>query len=270
MRVHALYFSATLTTKSVVEAIASATASSLEGPSFETHDVTMPEARAKLSFCKDDIVIFGCPVYIGRVPNLIKPYLETIEGNNAIGVPVVVYGNRNFDDALAELHDMMAEEGFRCIAAAAFIGEHSFSRKLGYARPDESDLKIASEFGRNVSIIAKELGENLPQNPEIPGNRPYRFFKAVDDEGKPFDIRKVKPVTDTGKCNRCGACVKMCPMGSIDRQNPSLVPGICIKCGACVKRCPTGAKSFTDREFLRHLAILERDQMSRKEPVMFF
>lgn len=271
MRVHALYFSATLTTKRVVEAIASATASALSVTSFDTHDVTTPSAREKqLEFSADDIVIFGTPVYIGRVPNLIKPYLETICGGGATGIPVVVYGNRHFDDALVELYDLMTNGGFRCIAGAAFIGEHSFSRKLGEGRPDAADMEVASEFGEKIAQIVRNSAGASPQRPDIPGSRPYRFFKAVDDEGKPFDIRKVKPVTDSGKCNKCGVCVRICPMGAIDPQDQSLVPGICIKCGACVKRCPTGAKSFADKEYLRHLAILERDHISRKEPELFF
>lgn len=270
MKVHALYFSATLTTRRVVEAIASATASALSLPSFETHDVTTPSAREKrLDFSSDDIVIFGTPVYIGRVPNLIKPYLETICGGGAAGIPVVVYGNRDFDDALVELYDLMTTGGFRCVAAAAFIGEHSFSRTLGEGRPDEEDLKAASGFGKKIAQIVENHETLSPEKVNIPGNRPYRFFKAVDDEDKPFDIRKVKPVTDSGRCTHCGACAGMCPMGAIDPQDPALTPGICIKCGACVKRCPNGAKSFTDPEYLRHLSILERDNIARKEPELF-
>lgn len=268
-KVHSLYFSPTLTTRKVVSAIASSLAAEL---SLETegHDVTTPASRtARLSFDKDDIVVFGCPVYIGRVPNLIKPYLETIEGNGAIGVPVVVFGNRNFDDALVELYDMMMAEGFRCIAAAAFVGEHSFSRKLGGGRPDEADLKTAADFGKKAAAAAMALGDGTPEKMDIPGNRPYRFFKAVDDEGKPFDIRKVKPVTSKELCCNCGQCARMCPMGAIDLDDCSSVSGICIKCGACIKRCPVGAKSISDTEYLRHLAILERDQMDRKEPVIY-
>ena len=271
MKVHSLYFSPTLTTRKVADTIAQTIASEL---SLETefHDVTTPAARAdKISFCKDDIVVFGCPVYIGRVPNLIKPYLETIAGGGAAGVALVVYGNRNYDDALAELHDLMVAGGFRCVGAAAFIGEHSFSAVLGGGRPDMHDLEKASDFGRAVAAkLAAGNGAAAVIEPGlIPGNRPARFFKAVDDDGRPFDIRKVKPVTDMSKCTGCGICAELCPMGSISREDFSSVSGICIKCGACVKRCPGSAKSFTDPEFLRHLNILERDFSSRREPSVF-
>ncbi len=262
--VHALYFSATLTTAKVVEAIAKSVAASLNAP-LVTHNITTPESRlSTLAFCDNDIVIFGVPVYIGRVPNLIKPWLETIRGNGALGVPVVVYGNRNYDDALVELYDMMAECGFMNIAAAAFVGEHSFSQFLGAKRPDDDDIRKAEDFGK---AVAQDLS---PKQLNIPGNRPYRFFKAVDEDGKPFDIRKVKPVTDNTQCTKCGICASLCPMGAISKEDYSNVEGICIKCGACVKRCPNNAKSFTDSEYLRHLAILEKNFGGiRREPDVF-
>lgn len=264
MRVHGLYFSATGTTEKVVKCIAEAAARELGGEAL-FHDVTSPEVReGVIMFSSDDLVIFGTPVYIGRVPNLIKPWLETVKGNGALGVPVVVYGNRAYDDALLELYDMMTANGFSCTAAAAFVGEHSFSRKLGAGRPDAADLQAAESFGARVAQL------RAPLSAALPGRRPPQFYKALDDDGTPFDIRKAKPHTDTALCNNCGLCASLCPMGSISVTDPTIVEGICIKCGACVKRCPTGAKSFNDTEYLRHLAILERNfTSSRNEPELF-
>lgn len=271
MKVHALYFSATFTTRKLTEAIATAAAERL-GATPEIHNITTPDQRkVPLSFCQDDLVIFGSPVYIGRIPNLIKPYMETICGGGAFGIPVVVYGNRNFDDALIELRDLMVAGGFRCsIAAAAFVGEHSFSTVLGGGRPDAVDLSEAAAFGKAVAEAAAK-GECGGETVEVPGRTPYQFFKAVDDEGKPFDIRKAKPKTDAAFCNECGYCARICPMGAINEENPAEVPGICIKCNACVKRCPRGAKYFDDTRYLEHLAILERNCSAvRREPELFW
>jgi hypothetical protein len=62
-------------------------------------------------------------------------YLNTIEGNGALAVAVVVYGNRHYDDALIEWRDILESRNFKVFAAGAFIGEHSFSRILGKNRP---------------------------------------------------------------------------------------------------------------------------------------
>ncbi len=59
-----------------------------------------------------------------------------------MAIAVVVYGNRNYDDALIELKDILESDGFKVVAGAAFIGEHSFSKTLAKNRPDEKDMDI--------------------------------------------------------------------------------------------------------------------------------
>lgn len=102
-------------------------------------------------------------------------------------------------------------------AAAAFVGEHSFSTVLGSGRPDAEDLAEAASFGKAVAEAAanEDYGEGTVA---VPGRAPYQFFKAVDDEGRPFDIRKAKPQTDPAFCNECGYCARICPMGAINEE----------------------------------------------------
>ena len=78
-------------------------------------------------FDENDIVVFGTPVIAGRVPNVLLKFLDTIQGGGAMAIPVVLYGNRNFDDGLIELRNILESRGFHTVAGAAFIGEHSFS-----------------------------------------------------------------------------------------------------------------------------------------------
>lgn len=68
-------------------------------------DFTLPEHRqGEYAFAAGDLVFLGTPVYAGRVPNKIMPYVrDNFTGNEAYAVPIVVFGNRNFDDALVEL-----------------------------------------------------------------------------------------------------------------------------------------------------------------------
>ena len=56
---------------------------------------------------------------------------------------MVVYGNRDYEDALLELSDRAKDWGLTPVAAGAFIGEHSYSRPslpVAEGRPDEDDL----------------------------------------------------------------------------------------------------------------------------------
>lgn len=277
-KIYSLFFSPTLTTKKVTESIAEGAASAMNSLNSSNIsdigvvpvDITTPALReqAAIEFNSNSLVIFGLPVYIGRVPNLLKEYFKTIKGNGAIGVPVVVYGNRAYDDALLELKDIMEGNGFKCIAGAAFVGEHSFSTTLGGGRPNAEDLDMARSFGEE---IAAKLPDYKGEKLLVPGNYPYKFFDARDNRNNGIDIRKVHPLTDSGKCNSCGLCAALCPMGSINPKEPLEVIGKCIKCCACIKRCPNGAKYFTDPTYLEHKEILEKNfTLPQKMPEIFW
>ena len=244
-KIWAIYFSGTGTTRRTVERIAGGIASRLNLPA-ESVDFSRPAVRQEtLGFGEMDLVIFGTPVYAGRVPNVLLPFLqERIVGGGALAVPVVLFGNRNYDDALIELRNILAADGMHPIAAGAFVGEHSFSRVLGAERPNAEDEALMDEFAARVAELAAGLDAAPVKSVAVRGQEPLRpYYTPRDRAGKPINILKVKPKTDLSRCGGCGLCADLCPMGSIDPADVSAVRGICIKCCACVKGCPTGAIS---------------------------
>jgi len=269
-QVWAVYFSPTDTTKRVVTTIANAAAEALLVP-VKHWDITLPGPRKEgKAFGEGDLVILGTPVYAGRVPNVILKDLALLQGNSAIGVPVVCYGNRNFDNALIELRDILERGGFHTAAAAAFVCEHSFSKILGGGRPDDKDLQKAFTFGWKLGYAAAKY--ELPCPPiDVPGiPETYGgYYQPRDRHGNPIDIRKVKPLT-ADNCDGCGLCAAVCPMGSIDPKDVRQFTGICIKCGACIKKCPQGAKYYEDPGYLYHKTELEEMYVRRAEPELFF
>ena len=131
-KLNLLYFSATNTTENVVKTIAKGICDSIT-----EHNITLPENRTReIEFTESDIVIVGVPVYAGRVPHFLVEYFDKIKGNNTYAVLTVVYGNREYDDALLELKNIFEKNGFLGIAGAAFIGEHSYTEILASGRPD--------------------------------------------------------------------------------------------------------------------------------------
>ena len=270
-KVWAVYFSATDTTKNIVLTIADE-AARLLGAEREDYDFTLPGMRENgFAAGKDDLVIFGTPVYAGRVPNVLLKYLATIQGNGALAVPVVLFGNRNFDDGLIELRDILENTGFHTVAAAAFVGEHSFSKTLAAGRPDADDMKEALAFAGKIAEKVKGLPDGeAPAPVEVEGvPHPYRgYYQPRDRKGVSIDIRKVKSLVSDA-CNDCKICADVCPMGSISHENVREYTGICIKCGACIKKCPKQARYYEDEGYLYHQHELEEGYTRRAAISLF-
>lgn len=271
--VWSVWFSGTGTTQKVATALSRDIAAGLGTP-WKEFSFNLPAARREaLSFGPEDLVVLGVPVYAGRVPNLLLPYIrDMIHGNGALAVPVVLYGNRNFDDGLMELRNVLRDNGFHPVSAGAFVGEHSFSRVLGAGRPDGQDMALVKELAEQTVGKVKALTEPPPQAVEVEGCDPIRpYYTPRDRHGEPIkDFLKAKPVTDPDKCVNCGLCARLCPMGSIDPQDVSNVAGKCIKCCACVKKCPMGAKSFDHEGYLYHQHELEDQYAGRRAESKIF
>lgn len=268
-RVIGLYWSATGNTKKVVRACANQMALSFVCP-MEEYDFTSAVARRKvLRFKEDEFVIIGSPTYAGKLPNKILPDFQTkLLGNNTFAVALVTYGNRAYDNSLAELTDTLNGNGFTVVGAAAFVCRHAFTDKLAYGRPDEKDLMQGRDFCRHIAehIMYEDLSALTLKVPGDPA-APYYVPKGID--GQPAKFLKAKPKTDPDKCTMCGECVHLCPMESIDSEDPSNVIGICIKCQACIRGCKQDAKYFDDQAYLSHIAMLEANYQQPKENEFF-
>ncbi|QSX05708.1 EFR1 family ferrodoxin [Sedimentibacter sp. zth1] len=268
-KINTMYFSATDTTKKIVSGIAKKISENNHSDiAINNIDFTIPKVREEqVSFTENDVVIIGVPVYGGRVPNVLLEYLNSIKGNGALAISVVVYGNRDFDDALVELKDILESDGFKVIAEGAFIGEHSFSNTVAQNRPDEKDMLVVNDFANQ--IYTKITTEDKITTPAVRGNKSYiKHSKPQKKDGKNVDIKQVTPKTNSN-CTDCKLCVDFCPMGSIDFNDVSKVSGICIKCGACIKKCPVNAKYFDDENYLKSKHKLETNYVSRREPEIF-
>ena len=269
-KVWAVYFSPTGNAKKVVTTMAKRAAECLGVP-MGTVDFTLPENReGVVSFDKEDLAFFSTPVYAGRIPNKMLPYVQTaFEGNGALAVAVSVFGNRNFDNGLIELRNELEAHGFHTVAGAGIPTEHVFSSKLATGRPDADDLAKIAEFGEKVAKKVADMTE-IPAKIEVRGDDPVTaYYTPLGTDGKPAVFLKAKPKTDPEKCTKCGICATVCPMGSIPKDAPDTCTGICIKCQACIKACPAGAKYFDDEAFLSHVEMLKQNYQRRAEAEWF-
>ena len=257
-RIKTYCFSPTGTSRSSVAALA-------EGigiEELEEVDLTLENLTGEKESREGDLTIVGVPVYAGRVAELAVNRLQPLSGNGTPAVAVVLYGNREYDDALLELNDLLTKQGFMVVGGCAFIGEHSYSTdKLPIApgRPDQADLEKARAFGKKIREKISKAGELTPLK-TIPGNFPYTDGMA----DIPFT-----PTVDDEICTLCGVCESVCPDGAISQEEKIVLDAApCILCCACIKSCPESAISMQIPPLLEKVAWLHETCKERKEPVL--
>ncbi|MCD4818566.1 MAG: 4Fe-4S binding protein [Candidatus Cloacimonetes bacterium] len=252
-----IYFSPTNTTKKVLDAIANG----VNSQKVNKIDLIKENNVKKQNFSDDDFVIIGVPVYSGRIPITVINRLKNFKAINTKAVLVVVYGNRQYGDALLELKNLAVELGFLPIAAAAFIGEHSFSSSkypIANGRPNLTDMKFAEDFGERIKT---KFGMKYSEI-KVPGNYPYieRLDKFI-----------LKPKIDLELCKRCGLCQEVCSVYAISIFDDKIEidEKLCIYCHACVKICPQNAITIDDKRIIGFSKILHEKCKQPKEPEIF-
>ncbi|MBE6338545.1 MAG: ferredoxin [Lentimicrobiaceae bacterium] len=271
-KIKVCYFSPTGGTLQVAKHLAESMSKKLCAE-VEYHSYTLPKEREVIPvFDAGDVVVWATPVYAGRIPNKTLDYVRNaLHGNGNLSVALVTFGNRAYDNALAELVGLMEDGGMRAVGAAAMVTRHVFSDTLGALRPNKDDISDLEDFATNVSEKILSSSNNIIPVLKVPGEKHYdKYYTPLKSTNAPANFLKAKPSCDAECCTRCGKCMTVCPMGSIEIDGDiPMFKGICIKCQACRLSCPSGAIAFTDPDYHSHIAMIEHNFSSPKQPEFF-
>lgn len=122
------YFSPTGGTKRALEAVCG-----LLGGESESFPLTGPDKKEK-TFGPEELLVLALPVYAGQIP-AVPGLLDGLKGDNTPCVLLATYGNRHYDNALAQMKRLMEARGFRCVGAAAVVTPHIFAPDPGGGTP---------------------------------------------------------------------------------------------------------------------------------------
>ncbi len=200
----------------------------------ETHHIDLCDRHISLtlvSLSSEDIALIAVPSYGGRVPALALERLAQAAGNGARAILVCVYGNRAYDNTLAELMDAATRGGFRVVAAVAALAEHSVARQVAAGRPDAADVACLEEM---ADRIGEKLAAGSVDCPTVPGQVP---------EKRAGSMPGMCPGT-AADCVKCGICAEQCPAEAIDGATLKADGKKCISCMRCIAVCPQKARKL--------------------------
>ena len=203
-------------------------------------DITPYTQRGlSMDFGPDDLVLFGVPVYGGRIPS---PAVQTLRRMQGSRTPAVLVA------AIA------AANGFIPFAAAALIAEHSIMHSVAAGRPDAQDAKKIEAFGTQ---LWKKLSTSEALSPvSVKGTRPYKEFGGVP----------MKPKAGRS-CTGCGICAALCPAHAIPANVPSCTDkDACISCMRCIKVCPVHARRLNPVMLRTAESAFYQKHNARREP----
>ena len=164
---------------------------------------------------------------------------RAIHVGRAAAIPVIVYGNRAYDDTMLELKNELISCGFKVPAAVAAVAEHSIMHQFGAGRPDDRDREELKTYALKIKSQLTQIdngGMESLKTVDVPGNEPYREYNGV-----PF-----KPAAGKS-CTHCGICAAKCPV----KANSEIASGIggrkgmqLTPCMRCVALCPVQARTL--------------------------
>lgn len=243
-KVTRIVFSPTGGTRKIVNAIAQ----NIECEEQQYFDLTHPDNRKYFEYNsdrRDELIILGLPVYEEHMPPIVLDALSHLKGNGQPIALVAVYGNIGFGICLKEMQEWAFTAGFIVVGGATFISEHSFSHDefpLSAGRPDMMDLYHAEHFGQVLVKKLDTINDILKYTENVLPGKLALLSKLLPKNS--VNLFAKIPNLNKRKCEKCGACLKVCPSGAIDPETFAIDKDKCLLCFACVRACPSTSRKI--------------------------
>ena len=178
------------------------------------------------------------PVYFLGVPTIVSEFVPKLR----IGEDVKVFTVFTYGETPGSASKMLKKE----LLKFGIRVTHSFEIRM-----PENYVPRYKVIGKDEQdAMLKAADERIDTIPELLRTDAYSEKRKFSSVVTPLVYRTYTRGRDTkgftvgsGKCDLCGTCVSVCPIGAIELtgEGPVWIKERCVMCMACVHRCPEEA-----------------------------
>ncbi|MBN2039179.1 MAG: EFR1 family ferrodoxin [Spirochaetes bacterium] len=180
------------------------------------------------------------PVYVSGIPVIVEEFVNCLD----ISENTYMFAVSNFGGSagisLAQLDSLLRARGSRLSAAFEIRMPDNTQIMFPPGSPEQQERCFRSQKGMmpEIASIINNRAVNYKENSAVP-SRPHDFNPRDMEKNFHFDE----------KCNSCGICEKVCPVGNIEMNSDGKPEwqGKCELCLACMQWCPEEAIQFGDK-----------------------
>lgn len=189
-----------------------------------------------------DIVGIYFPCFYGSMPHLVEQFISKLNVNHKTYIYSVVTAGGNTGNCNKELSKALAKNGLRLSFGADIVYASNYMPGW-YYRTAVNNIKLKlSVFENEAKKIVQRI-LNREVNPIKGSYIGSRIPKIISPAYLVRDTRPCdKEFTIGTQCDKCGLCVKVCPVGNIEiEDNQHVFKHNCQRCMSCIQYCPKQA-----------------------------
>jgi ferredoxin len=197
---------------------------------------------------ENEIIGFVFPNHYGKVPNIVKEFIINCNLEKVKYIFAVISGGGGAGYAFNDLKNILKQKKSILNAACEIVlpSNYIIAPYYTHANRDDSMKKILFEDSKKRIISFAEVIKEKKNVFDIK-NSTMRSISKLFNIPNNLSNRKIwdKNFNSDSKCNLCGICEKVCPVGNIKIVNDKLAWNQnCQLCMACIQLCPKEAIQY--------------------------